>query len=81
VLPLNYNEYYTFNSPNQAGATLSNRFNLASGCIDKIMAVNRATDYNVFGAAIDLTTTSTFTSPLQALGNKLVGKYFASYSN
>ena len=31
--------------------------------------------------AIDLTTTSTFTSPLQALGNKLVGKYFASYSN
>jgi len=81
VLPLNYNEYYTFNSPNTAGATLSNRFNLASGCIDKIMAVNRANDYNVFGEAIDLSTKATLTSPLDARGNKLVGKYFASYSN
>ena len=81
VLPLNYNEYYTFSSPNAAGGTLSNRFNLASGCIDKIMAVNRADEYNVFGSAVDLTTTDTFTSPIQAIDNMLVGKYFASYSN
>ena len=81
VLPLNYNEYYTFNSPNAAGATLSNRFNLASGCIDKISAVNRESAYNVFGSAIDLAVDTTLTSPIQAIDNKLVGKYFASYSN
>ena len=81
VLPLNYNEYYTFNSPNAAGATLTNRFNLASGCIDKIMAVNRLNDYNVFGKAFDLSPSSNLTSPLEALDNKYVGKYFASFSN
>ena len=37
VLPLNYNEYYTFTPPQAASNTLTNRFNLASGSIDKLI--------------------------------------------
>ena len=81
VLPLNYNEYYTFSQPNPVGTTLSNRFNLASGCIDKIYCVNRHTGYNVIGKAYDLAVDGAYTSPLQAIDNKFVGNYFASFSN
>ena len=81
VLPLNYNEYYTFSAPNADGTSLSNRFNLASGCIDKISAVNRDTGYNTFGSAIDLAIDTSMISTIAAIDNKLVGKYFASYSN
>ena len=81
VLPLNYNEYYTFSAPQSASTSLTNRFNLASGCIDKLIAVNRQHEYNVAGAASDLAVTATLTSPLAAIGNTFVGKYFASFSN
>ena len=81
VLPLNYNEYYTFSQPNTAGTTLTNRWNLSSGCIDKVYCVNRFADYTEFGKAVDLAPSDiSFTSPVTAIDNKLVSKYFASYS-
>ena len=76
VLPLNYNEYYTFVVPHTAGTHVKNTFSLASGSIDKLMALNRVHDYDTFGAAIDISGRS----PLETIGNKLVGKYFASSS-
>lgn len=81
ALPLNYKEYYAFTLPNQTGTSFTNRFNLSSGSIDKLYALNRASDYATFGVAVDLVDVSAnLTSPLTALGNQLVSKYFASNS-
>lgn len=76
TLPLNYNEYYSFTLPAQANTNFTNRFSLSSGSIDKILAINRANVYSTFGTATDLAPTSTYISPLGAVGNKLTGKYF-----
>lgn len=78
VLPLNYNEYYTFTSPdsNSSSEHISNRFSLAAGSIDKLLALNRLADYNTFGAATKIEGNS----PLENIGNALVGKYFTSSS-
>jgi hypothetical protein len=80
VLPLNYNEYYTFTAPQAATSTLQNRFNLASGSIDKLMALNRYDKYTEFGNAVTLTGNVAGSSPLEHIGNDFVGKYFASSS-
>ena len=80
VLPLNYNEYYTFTAPQAATGTLQNRFNLASGSIDKLMALNRYDGYNAFGSAVSLTGNVSGNSALEHIGNDFVGKYFASSS-
>ena len=80
VLPLNYNEYYTFNLPAQTGTSHTNRFSLSSGSIDKILAINRATTHTTFGAATDLAPTATEISPLSAVGNELVSKYLTCES-
>ena len=80
VLPLNYNEYYTFTAPQPAGTTLQNRFNLASGSIDKLMALNRYEGYHEFGNAVSISGNVSKASPLEHIGNDLVGNYFASSS-
>ena len=80
VLPLNYNEYYTFTAPQAASNSLTNRFNLASGSIDKLMALNRYDGYQTFDNVVSLTGNSSGASPLEHHGNDFVGKYFASSS-
>ena len=77
-LPLNYLEYYMFTTGNLAGGSYSNRFSLSSGSIDKLYAIQRRSLYNKFGAAkdIEFDTSDNFLSPLQAVGNQMIGKYF-----
>ena len=75
-LPINYHEYYTFTNANLSGTTYSNRFSLSSGSINKIMAIQRLANHNVFGAATDLTPTAANISALAATGTELEGKYF-----
>ena len=75
-LPLNYLEYYMFTNGGIATTSYNNRFSLSSGSIDKMYAIQRRAKYNDFGAATDLAPLTTNISPLQAVGNKYVGKYF-----
>ena len=81
-LPLNYLEYYMFNGGGITSNQYNNRFALSSGSIDKLFAVQRSEDYHVFGAAtaIDGSAGTTNLSPLQAVGNEMVGKYFTYQS-
>lgn len=65
-----------FSNGGIANTSYNNRFSLSSGSIDKMYAIQRKAAYNVFGAATDLTPATTNISPLQAVGNKFVGKYF-----
>lgn len=74
-LPLNYLEYYMFTNGNLTG-NYSNRFSLSSGSVDKLYAIQRKSTYSEFGAATALAPTTTNISPLQAVGNAHVGKYF-----
>ena len=76
-LPLNYLEYYMFSNGGIGTTSYNNRFSLSSGSIDKMYAVQRVSKYNEFGAATDLTPVTTNISPLQAVGNRYVGKYFS----
>ena len=75
-LPLNYLEYYMFTNGGIATTSYNNRFSLSSGSIDKMYAIQRRAKYNDFGAATELAPVTTNISPLQAVGNKYVGKYF-----
>ena len=67
-----------FTTGNLAGGSYSNRFSLSSGSIDKLYAIQRSSNYNKFGAAkdIEFDTSDNFLSPLQAVGNQMIGKYF-----
>tara|TARA_R110000803_G_C11988999_1_gene321683 strand:+ start:3085 stop:4476 length:1392 start_codon:yes stop_codon:yes gene_type:complete len=75
-LPLNYLEYYMFTNGGIATTSYNNRFSLSSGSIDKMYAIQRRAKYDDFGAATELAPVTTNISPLQAVGNKYVGKYF-----
>lgn len=76
-LPLNYLEYYMFSNGGITSNSYNNRWSLSSGSIDKLYAIQRKEDYNQFGAATEVADTSSVNlSPLQAVGNKFVGKYF-----
>ena len=77
-LPLNYLEYYMFSNGDIGSNTYNNRWSLSSGSVDKLYAVQRKHNYSIFGAANDIATdlSSNNLSPLQAVGNQLLGKYF-----
>lgn len=84
-LPLNYKEYYTFSHDGISSTSYSNRFSLSAGSIDKLYAVQRGSlgtwAYNAIGAATcNAPAVADGVSPLEAIGDPLVGKYFTFVS-